>query len=631
MKTISVMIWLWLLMSVSALADTPKAQLALSSLTPGEWPAQYQISLSIPQDHHAYLNAGDENIYIPVSFDTDAQLPIMGLTIQSLQPPAGNYDDLVKAQVLRGRGEFVFTLTQTGDKPIQHHQQPLAVKYQLCNDLTHVCYRPQTVRLELPLPPLAIIEAASNNESSVSVMDSLLTLFKNHQDHTVMLFSLMFLAGLLSVATPCVYPMLPITSMFIVKRANGIAKQEKHHAFVYLLGIIGTYTLLGLIAGMTGGAFNSVMQSAWVNLGFSAFFAFFALALLGFYELGLMQNEVYSLDQRSSQINGLVGTWLMGTVAGLVISPCVGPIVFALLLQVADNIADKAAALEMLNQQLTFWDRLGIATEGSVMMAGFGAGVGVPFFIVSVLKFKKMPKAGYWMNKIKYAFGFVILYFAYSYFDKGLGVLGVESTTTLMLAFGMFAIWIAVVHCQILTLLPQAPQPNQKIYQFCGLMGLIVGVWLVVQGLGQIPLVNHLQANTSNVENQNLSVTPAIQEDAGITWHKNYMEAQKIALETGKPIFIDFYASWCANCIAFKAETAKNPRLNEALRHNAIAVKLVDKEPEFEKFRSSPEYRQLKVGLPYFVILKPDGKLLWSGTDYQATQKMVSVLKQWAG
>jgi thiol:disulfide interchange protein DsbD len=200
-----------------------------------------------------------------------------------------------------------------------------------------------------------------------------------------------------------------------------------------------------------------------------------------------------------------------------------------------------------------------------------------------------------------------------------------------MLAFGMFAIWIAVVHCQILTLLPQAPQPNQKIYQFCGLMGLIVGVWLVVQGLGQIPLVNHLQANTSNVENQNLSVTPAIQEDAGITWHKNYMEAQKIALETGKPIFIDFYASWCANCIAFKAETAKNPRLNEALRHNAIAVKLVDKEPEFEKFRSSPEYRQLKVGLPYFVILKPDGKLLWSGTDYQATQKMVSVLKQWAG
>lgn len=630
MKKISVMIGLWLLISANVLADTPKAQLALSSLTPSEWPAQYRITINVPQDHHAYLNAGDENIYIPVSFDLDAQLPTMGLRIQSLQTPTGNYDDVVKAQVLRGQGEFSFSLIKTGDKPIKQQQQALDVKYQLCNDLTHVCYRPQTVILELPLPPLPIIDTTYNNESSTSFMDSLLMLFKNNQDNTVILFGLMFLAGLLSVATPCVYPMLPITSMFIVKRANGIAKKEKQHALFYLLGIIGTYTLLGLIAGMTGGAFNSFMQSAWVNLGFAAFFAFFALALLGFYELGLMQNEVYSLDQRSSQINGLVGTWLMGSVAGLVISPCVGPIVFALLLQVADTIADKAAALEILNQQLTFWDRLIIASKGSVMMAGFGAGVGVPFFMVSVLKFKKLPKAGYWMNKIKYAFGFVILYFAYTYFDKGMGVLGVESTTTLTLALGILTLWIAVVHCQVLTLLPQEPKPNQKIYQFCGLMGLIIGAWLVVQSLEQIPLTNHLQANAVNVENQNLSVTPAIQEEAGITWHKNYMEAQKIALETGKPIFIDFYASWCANCVAFKAEAAKNPLLNEALRHNAIAVKLIDKEPEFEKFRSSPEYRQLKIGLPYFVILKPDGKLLWSGTDYQATQKMVSVLKQWA-
>lgn len=630
MKKISVMIGLWLLISANVLADTPKAQLALSSLTPSEWPAQYRITINVPQDHHAYLNAGDENIYIPVSFDLDAQLPTMGLRIQSLQTPTGNYDDLVKAQVLRGQGEFSFSLIKTGDKPIKQQQQALNVKYQLCNDLTHVCYRPQTVILELPLPPLPIIDTTYNNESSTSFMDSLLMLFKNNQDNTVILFGLMFLAGLLSVATPCVYPMLPITSMFIVKRANGIAQKEKQHALFYLLGIIGTYTLLGLIAGMTGGAFNSFMQSAWVNLGFAAFFAFFALALLGFYELGLMQNEVYSLDQRSSQINGLVGTWLMGSVAGLVISPCVGPIVFALLLQVADTIADKAAALEILNQQLTFWDRLIIASKGSVMMAGFGAGVGVPFFMVSVLKFKKLPKAGYWMNKIKYAFGFVILYFAYTYFDKGMGVLGVESTTTLTLALGILTLWIAVVHCQVLTLLPQEPKPNQKIYQFCGLMGLIIGAWLVIQSLEQIPLTNHLQANAVNVENQNLSVTPAIQEEAGITWHKNYMEAQKIALETGKPIFIDFYASWCANCVAFKAEAAKNPLLNEALRHNAIAVKLIDKEPEFEKFRSSPEYRQLKIGLPYFVILKPDGKLLWSGTDYQATQKMVSVLKQWA-
>lgn len=632
MKKISSIIIFWMLGLAMASADIPKADLSMTALNPGQWPAQYRISLSVPQDHHAYLNTGDKNIYIPVTFDPDAQLAAAGLTIDRLQKPVGTYDDLVKAQVLREQGEYTLSLVQTYTKALSQ-SIPLAVNYQLCNDLTHVCFRPQTAHVDLPLPPPAVIKTTNDDETSTGFMDSLLMLFKNNQDNTMALFGLMFIAGLLSVATPCVYPMLPITSMFIVNRANGVAKKEKQHALVYLAGIIGTYTILGLIAGMTGGAFNTFMQSAYVNLGFAVFFAFFALALLGFYELAFMQNEVYTLDQRSSQIKGLTGTWLMGSVAGLVISPCVGPIVFALLLQVADNIAEKAAALAAINQHLTFWDRLSIASQGSVMMAGFGAGVGVPFFIVSVVKFKKLPKAGYWMNKIKYAFGFMILYFAYVYFDKGMGVLGVTPATSLSLAIGMLAIWIAVVYCNVLTLLPQDAAPNQKMHHYCGLMALIIGGWLVVAGLGHMPFIKNAQANAvaGNSRQTTVNVSSAIQEEAGIAWYRSYAAAQKLAQQTGKPVFIDFYASWCANCIAFKAETANNKTLNDALRNNAIAVKLIDKEPEFEEFRAHPEHRHLKIGLPYFAILTPDGKVAWSGTDYKATQKMVSILTHWTG
>ena len=632
MKKISSIIIFWMLGLAMASADIPKADLSMTALNPGQWPAQYRISLSVPQDHHAYLNTGDKNIYIPVTFDPDAQLAAAGLTIDRLQKPVGTYDDLVKAQVLREQGEYTLSLAQTYTKALSQ-SIPLAVNYQLCNDLTHVCFRPQTAHVDLPLPPPAVVKTTNDDETSTGFMDSLLMLFKNNQDNTMALFGLMFIAGLLSVATPCVYPMLPITSMFIVNRANGVAKKEKQHALVYLAGIIGTYTILGLIAGMTGGAFNTFMQSAYVNLGFAVFFAFFALALLGFYELAFMQNEVYTLDQRSSQIKGLTGTWLMGSVAGLVISPCVGPIVFALLLQVADNIAEKAAALAAINQHLTFWDRLSIASQGSVMMAGFGAGVGVPFFIVSVVKFKKLPKAGYWMNKIKYAFGFMILYFAYVYFDKGMGVLGVTPATSLSLAIGMLAIWIAVVYCNVLTLLPQDAAPNQKMHHYCGLMALIIGGWLVVAGLGHMPFIKNAQANAvaGNSRQTTVNVSSAIQEEAGIAWYRSYAAAQKLAQQTGKPVFIDFYASWCANCIAFKAETANNKTLNDALRNNAIAVKLIDKEPEFEEFRAHPEHRHLKIGLPYFAILTPDGKVAWSGTDYKATQKMVSILTHWTG
>jgi len=616
----------WLMTTVMAHAEIPKAELTLVPLNNGQWPAEFSLVLSVPNDHHAYLDAGQENIYLPIAIDSEAELSAAGLKITHLQKPEGVFDDAVKATVLRGQGEFTFSIEPSGARPPSSPADKLSVSYQLCNDLTHVCYRPQTAPIDLPLPsaPTAVAAAVSADES-MGIMDQMLGVFKNNQDNTVIMFGLMFLAGLLSVATPCVYPMLPITSMFIINRANGVAEKEKLHAFFYVIGIIGTYMGLGLAAGMTGGAFNTFMQSALVNIAFALFFAFFAIALLGFYELAFMQNEVHTLDQHSAKVKGLGGTWLMGTVAGLVISPCVGPIVFALLLQVADNIADKAAALVAVGEQLSFWDKLSIATQGSIMMGGFGFGVGLPFFLISVVKFKKLPKAGYWMNKIKYAFGLMILYFAYQYFAKGMGVLGVEPVVTQALAVGVVAVWIAVVHCNVLSLLPENAQPNQKMHHFCGVMSLIIGACLIVVGLGKTPIIPMAQANGLVAVNEQGGKLVA-QEEGGISWYRNFEAAQKVAQQSGKPIFIDFYASWCANCTAFKEEVAHNQKLNQVLREHAVAVKLVDQEPEFEKFRSQTEHRQFKIGLPYFAILSSTGQLIWSGTDYKATAKMMSIL-----
>ena len=610
-----------------AFAEVPSAFITLQNTAHHTWPAEYTIEITPPQDHHAYLNTGDEHSFIPITLDADQYLANAGLSLTLLKQPKGHYDELVKAQVLRAKDTYRFSLMAT--KTITFIETSLAIKYQLCNDLTHVCYRPKTNKISLPLPPITSFETTT---ASVSFTEQLLSLFNQNQNNTFLLFGLMFLAGLLSVATPCVYPMLPITSMFIVNRAQGIKGKDKQHALVYLLGIIGTYTLLGLIAGMTGGAFNSFMQSAWVNLAFALFFTAFALALLGFFELSFMQNEVYSLDQRTSQVKGLAGTWLMGSVAGLVISPCVGPIVFALLLHVADNIADKSDALAALQQQLSVFDRLSIAASGSIMMAGFGVGVGLPFFIVSTVKFKTLPKAGYWMNKIKYAFGFVILYFAYTYFEKAMGVLGISLATSHTFIVGLLAIWFAVVHGNIL-IIPSTDlaTPLLKIRQFASLISLLIGGWLVISSLQDSAFFTHTNITTLT---KHISTTPSnteslLENEAGILWHRDFTNAQKEAKATGKPIFIDFYASWCANCLAFKKETTHNSALNDALRLHAISVKLVDKEAEFERFKALPEHRALKIGLPYFAILTPEGELSWSTTDYQATEKMISILNDW--
>ncbi len=636
MKNFS-LICLLCLMNISiAMAATPKAIVNVNSLNNQGWPAQYKITLIVPKDHHAYLDDGDEHIYLPITINANSQLSEVGLEVSKLEKPAGIYDSHVKARVLRDQGDFILALNQAGEQGATIQNVMFDLKYQLCNELTNVCFRPQAAQFELALPPLLKSEATSSKAlapANAGLMDSLVALYKNHQENTLLIFGLMFLAGLLSVATPCVYPMLPITSMFILNRAQGNVTKERQHAMVYLFGMIGTYMALGLLAGLTGGAFNAVMQSAWVNLGFAIFFAFFAVSLLGFYELAFMQNEVHSLDQQSARIKGLTGTWLMGTVAGLVISPCVGPIVFALLLQIADNIALKAESLALVNQHIGFGDKLLISAQGSILMGGFGLGVGIPFFLVSVVKFKKLPKAGYWMNKIKYAFGLVILYFAYTYLAKGFGILGLDPESILAFALAIIVVWFAVVQFNVLTPLSAEAQPNQKMYHFCGVIALIIGGWLMVNSLGKLPAFSHIK-NASLVSSATACDAKVAKSDslteqeAGISWYRNFDAAQQAAKASGLPIFIDFYASWCANCVAFKAETANNQELNRALREKAIAVKLIDQEPEFEKFRNNPQHRQLKIGLPYFVILTSDGQFAWSGTDYQASQAMIAELNR---
>ena len=208
---------MWLLVASTALAESPKALLAVTAKNLSAWPAEYSVIITVPQDHHAYLDAGDKNIYIPVALDPDKQLATDGLTISHITKPSGVYDQEVAAQVLRGQAEFTVTLTraQTAQTPIKA-TVPLAMRYQLCNDVTHVCFRPQTASLELPLPSIATTsqgtasESVNADEESSGLMDKLLKVFENNKNNTALMFGLMLLAGLLSVATPCVYPMLPI-------------------------------------------------------------------------------------------------------------------------------------------------------------------------------------------------------------------------------------------------------------------------------------------------------------------------------------------------------------------------------------------------------------------------------------
>lgn len=612
-------------LTCSAVLAGAKADVQIQVIDNTQWPAQYIITLTPPEHHHAYLDKGVENAYIPVTLDRKNKLEKKGLSISQFTLPAGEFDELVKATVLRGKGDFSFSIIPLNSTLQTTEAVDVALRYQLCDEITNVCFRPKTEKLAIQLPDAGTVYVdnkiiAEVEANDLTLMEQVIAVFNKNKKNNTILFLMVFVAGLLSVATPCVYPMLPITAMIVTNRGHGNPQKEKVHALFYLIGIVGTYVILGVAAGMTGGAFNSFMQSAFVNLIFAVFFAFFAISLLGYYEFSFMQAQVGELDQSTSKISGYFGTWVMGSIAGLVISPCVGPIVFALLLQVADNIAVQTANFAALGETLTFWSKLSIAMEGGILMGGFGLGVGLPFFIVGIIKVKKLPKSGLIMNFAKNAFGFLILYFAYTYFVKGLSVLNVHQYAISMLAWGLVILWIAIVNFNILHGASTDQHPSKRLARFVGVVTFILGGWLLISGLNYISLPGQANATTQVV------VEHPQKDDGGVAWLHSFSEAKELARISGKPIFIDFYASWCANCLEFAKEVVTNKSLNTALRESAIALKVIDNTPEFERFKASPEHRQLKIGLPYFAILSSDGKLHWSGTDYQATKTMVSVL-----
>jgi hypothetical protein len=105
---------LWMFSIALTFADIPTASINVTPLNTSQWPALYQLTL---KDHHAYLDAGDENIYIPVTIDPNSKLAASGLKISKLQKPSGLYDSLVKANVLRDKGDFTLDWHQPAINP----------------------------------------------------------------------------------------------------------------------------------------------------------------------------------------------------------------------------------------------------------------------------------------------------------------------------------------------------------------------------------------------------------------------------------------------------------------------------------------------------------------------------------
>ena len=405
---------------------------------------------------------------------------------------------------------------------------------------------------------------------------------------TLMVLPFLFLGGLLASLLPCVYPLYPVTASLLRNR-TAASSRKWVHPFTYYFGLAGVYFLFGIVAAVSGGAFNRVLRLPETNLALSFLFLLLALATAGFVHLNLSPGRAGGIQA------GLFGTFLMGMGAGLLSSSCVGPFVVGILLKIASSS-------ELVSVAAMF--------SAAARMLVFGLGLGLPLLLAAIFGVR-LPKSGRWMQYVQYVLGLMILWFSYVYLEKGLSGLGFSSERIRLAFFGALLLLAAIYRLQ-----SEETDPFKRMGRALAGLVLAVGFFCLQHALAGEPAALALaQAADARIEKK-----------GNLAWYRDTGEALQEAANLGRPLFIDFSAPWCANCKEFDKLTQSNARLNGALSH-AVACKIQDTDPEFKKFQADSRFPELKVGLPFFVVMDAKGNLLFKTSDYTRVDDMALFLE----
>jgi thioredoxin:protein disulfide reductase len=329
------------------------------------------LKVSLARGYSAY---GDKFRAIPLAPD--------GLQISDvdLQMPV-EFTDFAKKkhQGLQNKGELKLfvELPKILDGPVK--ELLFDLEYIACNE--KVCLPLTTVRVSVP------IEVSMPQKSS-SIETQLET-------DLVYAFLLVFFFGFLTSLTPCVYPLIPITLAVIGARS---AKKSTAFiiSFVYVFGIAITYAVLGVVAAQTGALFGQALSYPPVVIAFSVIFFVMALSLFGFFEIRAPHFLTDRLTKKQQSTEGLVGAFFSGMVAGVIASPCVGPVLVSVLAYIARS----------QNSVLGFF-----------LLFTFAMGMGVLLIVIGTFSslVKALPRSGTWMNRIKILLGIVMLGVSFYY------------------------------------------------------------------------------------------------------------------------------------------------------------------------------------------------------------------------
>ncbi len=421
-----------------------------------------------------------------------------------------------------------------------------------------------------------------------------------------LLFLFGLLGGLIALTTPCVWPIIPMTVSFFIKRGGGV-----RDALTYGLSIIIIYVGLGLIVtGLFGAnALNSLATNAVFNVFFFAMLMVFGLSLVGLFEITLPASWTTSVDDKASKTTGFVAIFLMAFTLALVSFSCTGPIIGFLLVELATDGGSVFAP--------------------AVGMLGFSIGLALPFSVFAMFPgwLKQMPKSGSWMETVKKVLGVVEIAFSLKFF----------SVADLAYGWGLlsrrlfFVLWILLFATLGIYLVVQMVK-NRKGSPLFYIMHTIVAAASLSLAAYMIP--GQWGAPCTLVSAFAPPMEKSAEEKEKI--FTDYDEALAFARKEGRPLMVDFSGYGCVNCRKMEAAVFTDSVVADIIYNRYVFVQLFvdDRTPlsESEEVEENGKMRKLRTlgdkwshlqatryganSQPFYVLIDSDGKLLAEPYSY---------------
>lgn len=612
-KTIILLLLTWVAMAAQAQINFKVVQ---KQTTPNEFDIVF--TAAIEPGWHIYSTT-EKNGPIPTTFNIDKKegVELVG-GLQSKTKPQSHFEEVFDANVsyFENSAEFTQKVKITGPTYLIEGY----LEYGACNDQN--CMPPTSVdfkytgqgvanakaeepaKVEETEEEIAPAEELAESTDSVAVPATMaegnlwtpvieeLTHFGEANDAAgkglLAIFGLGFLGGLIALFTPCVWPIIPMTVSFFLKRSKNDKKKGIRDAMTYGISIVVIYVTLGLIITLLFGAsaLNALSTNAVFNIFFFLMLVVFGASFLGGFEITLPSKWTNAVDSKASSTSGLLSIFLMAFTLSLVSFSCTGPIIGFLLVEMATtNIVAP-----------------------TIGMLGFAIALALPFTIFALFPtmLKSAPRSGNWMNVIKVTLGFVELAFSLKFFsvaDLAYGWHLMDREVFLCLWIILFALlgayligWIRFPHDEdeyddegnvIVNQKTSIPRFFMALISFAFALYMVPGLWgAPCKAVGAF-------APPMNTQDFNLAKSEAVEAQ-----FKDFEAGMQAAAAQGKPVMLDFTGFGCVNCRQMEAAVWTDEKVKDIIENDYVLISLyVDDKtplPEIMEVQENGQTRKLR-------------------------------------